>query len=226
MPPPCGYSRSAPVLLNVRAALYVNSNRYAGIVFFCTHPCAVICSIMHMFQKYAPCMQVTHLGKTHFFMEAFAVATRRCFSADHALSYLLRAHTRFLIANNRLGRDKLVAVGGYTDRILSGTIAESVEMARVAVLATHLLEDNFKNDLVKRKVWLRLEPDLKRDACAMPFTPCSPFCDLVEWNQTVRSASTAQAVSLHTCPSDTAVHWQCECVCTSIQVHGACAGRA
>lgn len=107
-------------------------------------------------------MQVTHLGRAHFFMEAFAVATRRCFNADHALSYLLRAHTRFLIANNRLGRDTLIVEGGPVDTILSGTIAESVEMARVAVLSTHLLEDNFKNDLVKRKVRLCLQLDLEK----------------------------------------------------------------
>lgn len=95
---------------------------------------------------------VSHLAKTHLFTEPFAVATRRCFNEDHPLSYLLRAHTRFMIANNRLARDKLVGVGGYVDRILAGTIQESVEMARVGVLNTDILKDNFKNDLIKRKV--------------------------------------------------------------------------
>eukprot|EP00892_Ulva_mutabilis_P007114 jgi/Ulvmu1/4775/UM020_0060.1 len=95
---------------------------------------------------------VAHLGKTHLFTEAFAVATRRNFNDDHALSYLLRAHTRFMIANNRLARDYLIGKGFYVDRLLSGYIEESAELARLAVLNTHFYKDNFKNDIVKRKV--------------------------------------------------------------------------
>ena len=85
-------------------------------------------------------------------MEAFAIATRRCFDDDHPLSYLLRAHSRFMIANNRVGRDLLIAPDGTVDRLLAGEIGESVEMARLAALNTHFINDNFVNDIKKRNV--------------------------------------------------------------------------
>lgn len=97
-------------------------------------------------------LQVAHLGRTHFLTEAFAVATRRCFDEDHPLSYLLRVHTRFLIANNSLGRDALIGPGGSVDRLLAGYVEESVEMARVAVVSTDFLKGNFKNDMAARDV--------------------------------------------------------------------------
>jgi len=95
---------------------------------------------------------VSHLAQKHFFMEAFAVATRRCLDDMHPLSLLLRVHTRFLIANNSLGRDTLVAPGGTVDCLLSGTLAESVEMCRLGTINTHFLNDNFVNDVSNRGV--------------------------------------------------------------------------
>ena len=97
-------------------------------------------------------VQVTHLGQKHFYMEAFAIATRRCLDDDHPLSYILRAHTRFLIANNRVGRDLLIAPGGNVDLLLAGEIGESVALARLGAINTHFINDNFVNDIKARNV--------------------------------------------------------------------------
>jgi arachidonate 15-lipoxygenase len=51
----------------------------------------------------------THLGKTHLTMEPFAVATRLELPDEHPLGVFLRAHMRFMIANNHLAREYLIA---------------------------------------------------------------------------------------------------------------------
>jgi arachidonate 15-lipoxygenase len=69
----------------------------------------------------------THLGKTHLVMEPFAVATRLEFPDDHPLGVFLRAHFRFLLPNNRLARDYLIAPNGPTEKLLAG---ESLQHAQ------------------------------------------------------------------------------------------------
>jgi arachidonate 15-lipoxygenase len=62
----------------------------------------------------------THLGKTHLVMEPFAVATRLELPEEHPLGVFLRAHMRFMIANNSLARGYLIAPKGPTERLLAG----------------------------------------------------------------------------------------------------------
>ncbi len=67
----------------------------------------------------------THLCRTHFVMEPFAIATARQLAKNHPLGLLLRPHFRFLLANGELGRTRLL---GYIDRLLPGTLADSLKI--------------------------------------------------------------------------------------------------
>ncbi len=77
---------------------------------------------------------ITHLARTHFVMEGVAVATARQLAANHPLGLLLRPHFRFMLFNNNLARNQLINQGGPVDRLLAGTLKESLELARTACL--------------------------------------------------------------------------------------------
>jgi arachidonate 15-lipoxygenase len=94
----------------------------------------------------------THLCRTHFAMEPFAVATARQLAEAHPLSILLAPHFRFLIANNHLGRLQLVNPGGRVDDILAGSLAESLSIATDYYKSWDFLESSFPVDLKNRKV--------------------------------------------------------------------------
>jgi arachidonate 15-lipoxygenase len=94
----------------------------------------------------------THLCRTHFAMEPFAVATARQLAETHPLSLLLAPHFRFLIANNHLGRLQLVNRGGRVDEILAGSLAESLSITTDYYKSWDLLKSSFPNDLKTRQV--------------------------------------------------------------------------
>jgi arachidonate 15-lipoxygenase len=98
----------------------------------------------------------THLGRTHFAMEPFAVATARQLAEAHPLSLLLTPHFRFMIANNHLGRQQLVNRGGKVDEILAGSLAESLAITsdyyKRYYTELNFLDSSFPNDLKSRGV--------------------------------------------------------------------------
>ncbi|WP_373528916.1 lipoxygenase family protein [Nostoc sp.] len=70
----------------------------------------------------------SHLCRTHFVMEPFAIVTARQLAENHPLNLLLKPHFRFMLANNDLGRKRLVSRGGPVDELLAGTLQESLQI--------------------------------------------------------------------------------------------------
>lgn len=62
---------------------------------------------------------VTHLLRTHLFMEPIAVASYRQLPTIHPVWKLLAPHIRGVLAINTLGRDVLIAEGGVADNTLT-----------------------------------------------------------------------------------------------------------
>ena len=71
-------------------------------------------NILCLFSK-----MVTHLLRTHLFMEPIAVASYRQLPTLHPLFKLLSPHIRGVLAINTLGRDVLIAEGGVADNTLT-----------------------------------------------------------------------------------------------------------
>ena len=65
---------------------------------------------------------VTHLGRTHLFVEPFIMATQRQLAANHPLGILLRPHFEGTLAINNMAKGYLVDDRGPVDELLGGTI--------------------------------------------------------------------------------------------------------
>jgi arachidonate 15-lipoxygenase len=92
----------------------------------------------------------THLGRTHFAMEPFGLATARQLADNHPLKVLLEPHLRFLMANNNLGVEFLVNRGGPVDRLLMGTLDESLAVSVKAAQTWSVKANAFPVDMAAR----------------------------------------------------------------------------
>jgi arachidonate 15-lipoxygenase len=68
---------------------------------------------------------VSHLGRTHLFIEPFVIATHNQLSPTHPLSVLLMPHFEGTLAINDAAQRLLIAPFSPTDRLLSGSIDQS-----------------------------------------------------------------------------------------------------
>jgi arachidonate 15-lipoxygenase len=74
----------------------------------------------------------THLCRTHFLLEPFAVASHRQLSTRHPVATLLKPHLRILLFNNLEGRELLIGPKGLATRIMAGGNEGSLEIVRRA----------------------------------------------------------------------------------------------
>ena len=68
---------------------------------------------------------VSHLGRTHLFIEPFIIATHNQLSPTHPLFVLLTPHFEGTLAINDAAARNLIATGGLVDKNLSGSIDQS-----------------------------------------------------------------------------------------------------
>ncbi|MBD2596876.1 lipoxygenase [Nostoc spongiaeforme FACHB-130] len=97
---------------------------------------------------------VSHLGRTHLFIEPFAIATRRQLPKNHPLRILLEPHLEGTILINYGAHQKLIADQGGVDKLLASTIESDRQMA-IKGAQDYLYNFNaamFPNILVSRSV--------------------------------------------------------------------------
>jgi arachidonate 15-lipoxygenase len=92
----------------------------------------------------------SHLCRTHFVMEPIAVVTARQLAARHPLHILLRPHFQFMLANNALGRKQLINQGGPVDKLLAGTLAESLQIVKNSYESWSLADSAFPTEIRSR----------------------------------------------------------------------------
>jgi arachidonate 15-lipoxygenase len=68
----------------------------------------------------------THFAWTHMVMAPVAVVTRRQLAEQHPVHLLLAPHFRFYLFDNELGRVAFINAGGPVERMLGGTLQESL----------------------------------------------------------------------------------------------------
>jgi len=71
---------------------------------------------------------VSHLGRTHFFVEPFVVATGRNFDKEHPVAKLLWPHFEGTLFINFAAVFTLIAKGGQVDQLLNGTLESTLDM--------------------------------------------------------------------------------------------------
>ena len=72
---------------------------------------------------------MSHLGRTHLFVEPFVIATERQLAENHPLRLLLRPHFEGTLAINELAHRTLLAPGGFVDELLAGTLEASLQLS-------------------------------------------------------------------------------------------------
>ncbi|MGK7904862.1 MAG: lipoxygenase family protein [Hormoscilla sp.] len=72
---------------------------------------------------------VSHLARTHLFIEPFVIATHRQLPDDHPLSVLLRPHFEGTLAINNAAQASLIAPEGDVNKLLAATIDNSRVLA-------------------------------------------------------------------------------------------------
>jgi arachidonate 15-lipoxygenase len=82
---------------------------------------------------------ITHLGRTHLFIEPFAIAAHRQLASNHPLALLLTPHFQFTLSINDVAYKYLVNDGGPVDELLAGTI-EATRGLTAKGVATHRVD--------------------------------------------------------------------------------------
>jgi arachidonate 15-lipoxygenase len=93
-----------------------------------------------------------HLGRGHFLLEAFAMATERQLSERHPIHVLLDPHFHGTLGINQAARDKLVVPGGELEELMSPSLEGSLTLVRRAVQTWDLTRDDLEGDLRARGV--------------------------------------------------------------------------
>jgi arachidonate 15-lipoxygenase len=92
----------------------------------------------------------SHLCRTHFVMGPIAIGTARQLSENHPLSLLLKPHFLFMLTNNNLGQQRLINLGGPVDKLLAGTLGESMELVKDAYKEWNIKEFAFPTEIKNR----------------------------------------------------------------------------
>jgi arachidonate 15-lipoxygenase len=93
-----------------------------------------------------------HLGRAHFLVEAFALATARQLAPAHPLSRLLGPHFEGTLAINHGARTQLCVPGGKLEALLAPTLEASLALARRGVESFRLDDALLPADLRRRRV--------------------------------------------------------------------------
>jgi arachidonate 15-lipoxygenase len=93
-----------------------------------------------------------HLGRAHFLVEAFALATIRRLAPQHPIALLLGPHFEGTLAINDAARTKLCAPGGQVETLLAPTREASLGLALRGIQSFRLEDDLLPADLRRRRV--------------------------------------------------------------------------
>ncbi len=93
-----------------------------------------------------------HLGRGHFLLEAFAMATERQLSARHPVHVLLDPHFHGTLGINQAARNQLVVPGGELESLMTPSLEGSLSLVRRAVREWSLARDDLEGDLKARGV--------------------------------------------------------------------------
>src|SRR5262249_14992652 len=93
---------------------------------------------------------VSHLARTHLFVEPFIVATHLELPGEHPVSLLLRPHFEGTIFINWSAIHFLVSNGGGVDQLQAGTIASDLKVAAEALTQTAFDEAIVPNGFATR----------------------------------------------------------------------------
>lgn len=92
----------------------------------------------------------SHLCRTHFVMEPIPIATAHQLAENHPLSLLLRPHFLFMLTNNHLGQERLINPNGPVDKLLAGTLEESMEIVKDAYKNWNINNFSFPKEIENR----------------------------------------------------------------------------
>ncbi|MFI5301336.1 MAG: lipoxygenase family protein, partial [Polyangiales bacterium] len=93
-----------------------------------------------------------HLGRAHFLVEAFAVATLRQLAPQHPIATLLAPHFEGTLAINDAARTKLCVAGGQMETLLAPTREAALALSRSAIETFRFDDDRLPNELARRGV--------------------------------------------------------------------------
>ena len=94
----------------------------------------------------------THFAWTHMVMAPVAVVTNRQLAEQHPVHQLLAPHFRFYLYDNELGRVAFINPGGPVERMLGGTLEESLGIPLNLYKLWNIREFTLPTELARRGV--------------------------------------------------------------------------